>query len=262
VELRSFPQLAWRISVCAYIETPLGANIFQMNNSVIVGALSDFVSLLFPRPCLACGNSLVRGEEVICTNCILELPATDHHLEPDNPLRSRLSYRVPLKYGMACYRFSKNGRVQHLLHELKYKAHPEIGVTLGRVYADKMLTAGFMDVFEMIIPVPLHPSRQRKRGYNQSAKFAEGLSEGLGVPFSDHIMMRQLKTETQTRKSKLNRWENMHDVFRVNVPAEVDGKRILLVDDVITTGSTLEACAQVLIDAGSRELSIACIAEA
>jgi ComF family protein len=163
---------------------------------------------------------------------------------------------------MACYRFSKNGKVQQLLHALKYKDHPEIGLTLGRVYGDKMIHAGFHVDFEIIIPVPLHPSRKRKRGYNQSAKFAEGLSERLGVPFSDHIMARRLKTETQTRKSKIDRWENMGDVFRVSLPGEVAGKRILLVDDVVTTGSTLEACAQVLIDAGSRELSIACIAEA
>ncbi len=227
-----------------------------------MGALNDFVSLFFPRPCLACGNSLIRGEDVICTSCMLELPYTEHHLERDNPLMSRLSYRIPLKYCMACYKFSKSGRVQHLLHALKYKDHPEIGVALGKVYGDKMVNAGFSKNFEVIIPVPLHPSRKRKRGYNQSAKFAEGLSEKLGVPFSDDIMIRKFKTATQTRKSKLSRWENMGEVFKVCIPESVEGKHILLVDDVITTGSTLEACAGALLHAGSGELSIACIAEA
>ncbi|MEP6734355.1 MAG: phosphoribosyltransferase family protein [Chryseolinea sp.] len=190
------------------------------------------------------------------------MPATHYHLERDNPLANRLSYRFPLKYGMACYKFSKSGRVQHLLHELKYNSHPEIGVGLGRVYGDKLATLGYAKDFEVIIPVPLHPTRQRKRGYNQSAKFAEGLSEKLAIPFSDEIMSRRLKTETQTRKSKLNRWENMGEVFRVDDRFRIEGKSILLVDDVITTGSTLEACAQVLLQSGVRDLSVACIAEA
>ncbi len=193
---------------------------------------------------------------------MLELPETTHHLNPDNPLFNRLAPRIPLKYCMACYKFTKNGRVQHLLHALKYKGHDEIGITLGKIYADKLKGAGIQNEFEIIIPVPLHPSRWRKRGYNQSAKFAEGLSGGLAIPFSDNIMARKFKTETQTRKSKLSRWENMGDVFIVTRPEAVSGKKVLLVDDVITTGSTLEACANELIKAGSCELSIACIAEA
>jgi ComF family protein len=163
---------------------------------------------------------------------------------------------------MACYRFSKSGRVQHLLHELKYNDHPEIGIVLGRVYGDKLMTFGYAQDFEVIIPVPLHPSRLRKRGYNQSAKFAEGLSEKLAIPFSDQIMSRKLKTETQTRKSKLHRWENMDEVFKVDNPSEIEGKSILLVDDVITTGSTLEACALVLLKSGIKDVSVVCIAEA
>ncbi|MEJ7643146.1 MAG: phosphoribosyltransferase family protein [Chryseolinea sp.] len=233
-----------------------------MNNSVVASMLRDFVSLFFPRACVACGDALVKGEETICTYCILELPETSHHLNPDNTLHNRLSPRIPLKHGMACYKFTKNGRVQHLLHALKYKGHDEIGITLGKIYADKIRDSGIHIDFEIIIPVPLHASRLRKRGYNQSAKFAEGLSHVLMIPFSDHVMARKFKTETQTTKSRLSRWENMGDVFIVTRPTEVANKRILLVDDVITTGSTLEACAMELIKAGSRELSIACIAEA
>jgi len=233
-----------------------------MNNSVVTTLLGDFVSLFFPRACVACGNALVKGEETICTYCILELPETGHHLNPENALLNRLAPRIRLKHGMACYKFTKNGRVQHLLHALKYKGYAEIGITLGKIYADKIRDAGIHNEFEIIIPVPLHSSRQRKRGYNQSAKFAEGLSKGLMVPYSDNIMTRKFKTETQTRKSKLSRWENMSDVFTVSRPEEVTNKHILLVDDVITTGSTLEVCAMELIKAGSRELSIACIAEA
>ena len=233
-----------------------------MANPRVTEILLDFVSLFFPRYCLACGDSLVKGEDVICTTCMLEMPQTEYHTDGANPLQNRLSCRIPIKHSMAIYKFSKSGRVQHLLHALKYKNHPEIGIALGRVYGAKLIEANLNNAFDMIIPVPLHPARKRKRGYNQSAKFAEGLSEKLIVPFSDDLMTRRMRTETQTRKTKLNRWENMTGAFGVNEPQFIQGKRILLVDDVITTGSTLEACAHVLLHEGCSELSIACIAEA
>lgn len=233
-----------------------------MVNSFSIQIFRDFVSLFFPRQCLACGESLVSGEETICTYCMLEMPQTDYHKDRGNPLERRIGYRIPIRYAMALFKFSKSGRVQNLLHQLKYKNHPEIGVMLGRVYGERMADAGLRHAFELIVPVPLHPIRQRKRGYNQSAKFAEGLSEKLDIPFNDEIIKRRRVTETQTRKTKLNRWENMNGVFEVSTAEMVDGKKILLVDDVITTGSTLEACAQALLNSSCSELSIACIAEA
>lgn len=233
-----------------------------MTNSKGSEILRDFVSLFFPRPCLACGESLVKGEDVICTSCLTELPETDYHLHSDNPLLHRLAYRIPLRHGVACYRFTKNGRVQRLLHALKYKGHPEIGTRLGRVYGEKLVNAGGYEGFDLILPVPLHASRLRKRGYNQSAKFAEGLAEKLLVACTDTFITRLQKTETQTRKSRASRWENIANVFKVTVPEKIRDRSVLLVDDVITTGSTLEACANALISAGARELSIACIAEA
>lgn len=222
---------------------------------------SDFVSLFFPRPCQACGESLMKGEDTICTGCLLELPATDHHSYANNPLLHRLSYRMPLRYGMACYRFSKNGRIQHLLHQLKYKNQPEIGVRLGMVYGDKLQTVGIYD-FEVVVPVPLHVSRIRKRGYNQAAKFGEGLAAKLGIPQSDDALIRVHKTATQTKKSRTTRWQNIADAFRIARTGMVANRSVLLVDDVITTGSTLEACVQALLPAAPRDISVACIAEA
>jgi ComF family protein len=223
----------------------------------------DFISLFFPKYCLGCDNALVKGENMICTLCMLEMPQTDYHKSSENPLSRRLSYRIPVKHAMALFKFSKNGRVQHLLHQLKYRNHPEIGVMLGQFYGDKMRTeSGVTYDADLIVPIPLHPARKRKRGYNQSAKFAEGLSERLEIPFTDDLLERRIKTETQTRKTKLNRWENISGVFGLKVPDSIKGKKVLLVDDVITTGSTLEACSQVLLDQGCRELNIACIAEA
>jgi ComF family protein len=170
---------------------------------------------------------------------------------------------MPLNHAMALFKFSKSGRVQHLLHQLKYRNHPEIGVTLGRFYGEKMKTESELEGnVDLIIPIPLHPARKRKRGYNQSAMFAEGLSERLHIPFTDELIVRRIKTETQTRKTKISRWENISGVFGVKFDGAIRDKRILLVDDVITTGSTLEACSKVLIDHGCQQLSIACIAEA
>lgn len=133
---------------------------------------------------------------------------------------------------------------------------------LGNVYGDRMIDANLAGAFDLIIPVPLHPSRKRKRGYNQSAKFAEGLGQKLGIPFSDDLVRRKVKTETQTRKTKLNRWQNVTEVFEIKSPDMIQGKKILLVDDVVTTGATLEACGNFLLEAGCASLSIACLAEA
>lgn len=233
-----------------------------MRNSFFFTILYDFVSLFYPRYCLGCSNSLVKGEEVVCTRCMLEMPQTGYHTDPENPLKLRLAGRLELGYALAFFRFSKTGSIQQLLHQLKYKNHPEIGVMLGKVYGFKLKALGLQSSFDLIIPVPLHPGRLRRRGYNQSSMFAQGLSLSLGIPFSDHVLTRKVSTETQTRKTKLKRWENVQEVFTISKADQIVNKRILLVDDVITTGATVEACGNVLQRNGCSTLSIACIAVA
>jgi ComF family protein len=233
-----------------------------MSKSIITEVFQDFVSLIFPNHCLSCELSLVKGEDLVCTRCMLQMPQTNYHLDSENALKKRLSGRIKLDYVMALFRFSKNGRVQGILHALKYKNQPDLAVMLGHVYGERMRAAKFTNACDLIVPVPLHASRLRRRGYNQSAKFAEGLSEKLEIPYSDDYMERKVSTETQTRKSKLNRWQNVDDVFGVRQEKMIQGKKILLVDDVITTGATLEACGDQLWKAGCSSLSIACIAEA
>ena len=233
-----------------------------MSKTIITEIFQDFVSLIFPNHCLACENSLVKGENLICTHCMLQMPQTNYHLDPDNVLKKRMAGRIPVEHVMALFKFSKNGRVQGILHALKYKGQPDLGVLLGHVYGERLRTSPCFKSFDLIIPVPLHPTRLRRRGYNQSAKFDEGLSVEMGIPFSDSFIERKIRTETQTRKSKLNRWQNVDEVFGVTNPDEVENRRILLVDDVITTGATLEACGSQLLKAGCSNLSIACIAEA
>lgn len=221
----------------------------------------DFISLFYPDYCLACSASLFKGEEVVCSRCMLEMPQTNQHLDPHNSLMKRFSTRLPIAMISALFRFTKNGRIQHLLHQLKYKNHPEIGVALGKLYGVK-LSSVLQRQVDLILPVPLHPSRRRRRGYNQSEKFAEGLAVTLTVPYSDEVLVRKVKTKTQTRKGRLHRWANVENVFEIRYADKVVGKNILLVDDVVTTGATLEACGQILIDGGCCTLSIACIAEA
>lgn len=233
-----------------------------MFNPIFPELFRDFVSLIFPNYCMACAACLVKGENLICTRCMFQMPQTNYHLDEDNPLKNRLRGRIPVRYAMAMFKFSKSGRVQSILHALKYRNEPKLGVMLGNVYGDRMLTAGLRNAFDLIIPVPLHVSRKRKRGYNQSAMFAEGLSQKLSIPCDDNLVERKVRTATQTRKTKLNRWQNVADVFNVRDRDAIQNKNILLVDDVITTGATIEACGNDLIEAGCASMSIACIAEA
>jgi ComF family protein len=204
----------------------------------------------------------VKGEDLICTRCLLEMPKSYYHLEQDNPFYRKFRGRLAVKHVMTLFKFVKEGRVQQVLHALKYKQQPELGEMLGRVYGNDLLQADYKSSFDLIIPVPLHISRRRIRGYNQSEEFGKGLSQMLGVPCDDSFMVRTEKSETQTKKTKLSRWENVSRIFKVTNPASVEEKRVLLVDDVVTTGATLEACGTALLGAGCTELSIACIAAA
>ena len=231
-----------------------------MSNSSSTGVLEDFVSLFYPRYCRGCYNSLVKGEELICTECLLEMPKSHYHLQSDNPFYQKFRGRLPVRHVMTLYKFVKESRVQNVLHALKYKQQPELGEMLGRVYGMDLLDAAYKDAFDLIVPVPLHASRRRIRGYNQSEEFGKGLSQVLDIPCHDTFMTRLAKTETQTHKTKLSRWENVRHTFRVVEPKSVVQRRVLLVDDVVTTGATLEACGQALLNAGCGELSIACIA--
>ena len=225
---------------------------------------SDFVGLIFPRACLACQEPLARGEEHICTICRAQLPYTDyHHLAPAaNPLARRFWGKLPIQHTLSYLRFQKHGRVQHLLHQLKYRGQQDVGRILGRWYGHELSEAGFQAAFDLIVPVPLHASKLAKRGYNQADSFAEGLAVGLQLPWQAAALHRVTNTKSQTRKNRMQRWQNVETVFEVAEPSLIRNQRVLVVDDVLTTGATLEACATVLLNAGAREVSIATIATA
>ena len=229
-------------------------------NSTAGDIFGDFVSLFFPRYCAGCEESLVKGEELICSRCLLEMPRSNYHLNVDNPFFTKLHGRLPVRFVMSLFKFVKAGKVQHVLHALKYRNIPEIGRMLGKLYGQELMTTGYRDQFDLVIPVPLHTEKKRRRGYNQSEEFGIGIADQLQIECSEDFLRRSRLTETQTRRTKLRRWENVRDVFQIFYPEKITGKRIMLVDDVVTTGATLEAAGVTLINAGCKELSVVCIA--
>ncbi|WP_428328651.1 ComF family protein [Mucilaginibacter sp.] len=224
--------------------------------------LADFVSLLFPELCVACRQSLVANERLICTDCRYNLPFTNFHLQPDNIVARQFWGKLDIEAAYALYYFTKGGKVQNLMHQFKYKGMQQIGNLLGNLASEQLTRNPIFNTVDAIIPVPLHKKRLRERGYNQSTCFAEGLAQKLNAPVLDNNLVRVIKTETQTHKSRFARFENMQEVFTVLNPAQLVNKHVLLVDDVITTGSTLEACGAELLKIEGLKLSIATIAYA
>lgn len=208
--------------------------------------ITSLLDLFYPSVCAACGTTLFQWEKLVCTHCRSFLPKTGYELHDDNPL-ARLFYgKVRLKAVTACFFFSKDGKVQSLIHELKYRGNTEAGVFLGQELGKAIKDAPLFQGIDVLIPVPLHPKRERERGYNQSKMIAEGISEVTGIPLGDDFLTRSVNTATQTHKSKEERWRNVKDIFELRHADRLTGKSVLLVDDVLTTGATLESCALTL----------------
>lgn len=218
--------------------------------------------LLFPRLCVTCGDKLIEQENWICLHCLHHIPRTNYHLEPDNPVAQLFYGRVQIELATAFFRFSKGSNYQKLLHNLKYKGMKEIGSEIGKHFAiDLMQSPGFSTV-DLICPVPLHPDKEKKRGYNQSWWIASGIARQMNKEISNDNLKRVTATETQTRKNRFERWQNVEGIFDLCDPESFSGKHILLIDDVVTTGSTLEACAQTIISQSGAKVSIATLATA
>ncbi len=223
--------------------------------------IRDFLFLIFPEYCHGCYQPLVKGEKHLCIKCISQLPKTHFHLVKESPLSSKLSNLNKLHHAMSYVKFVKGGTIQKLMHKIKYENKPEIAEMLGYWYGIDLVSAGMDKIFNFILPVPLHVVKLRKRGYNQSAYFAAGLSRALHIPYSDKILVRIKKSETQTRKSKVERWRNVEGIFQIIDPNIIQDKHILIVDDVLTTGSTIEACA-VALEPHCAAVSVATLAVA
>jgi ComF family protein len=222
--------------------------------------LDDFSGLLYPRLCYGCGNHLMRNEEIICTECLVEMPRTNYHLERENPVSQLFWGRCLVEKAAAFSFYTRGSRIRTLIHNLKYKGIREIGTVLGSMYGHILEDSGFTEGIDMVVPVPLHPSRERSRGFNQSLVIAGSLASAAGLLLEDNVLARVSKTQTQTRRSRYERWSNVEGIFKVTDPGKITDKHILLVDDVITTGSTLEACVNELVPADGVKVSVIALA--
>jgi ComF family protein len=207
----------------------------------------DFINLLFPRLCYACGNHLLRNENLICTECYVVIPRTNYHYVEDNPVAQLFWGRCLIEKAAAFSYYNKDSRIRNLIHNLKYKGIREIGYELGRIYGLSLKASDFTRDIDLIIPIPLHPAKMRIRGFNQSETISMGIGDAACLPIDIKSLARTRVSATQTKRSRFERWTNVEGIFEVIDPLSIVGKHVLLVDDVITTGSTVESCANELL---------------
>lgn len=220
----------------------------------------DLITVFFPNLCPGCGEAMGYGDDFICIRCMSDLPFSE--LRKDNPLAIRMAGRLPISGAYTFLKFTKGGIIQNILHKIKYGNRPDLGIILGEQFGQRLVKASLISDTDIIIPVPLHKSKMKKRGYNQSEQFACGIAEKTGFEILKDGMLRRQKGKSQTTKSRFERLKSVSDSFIVRDPALIEGKTILLVDDVFTTGATLEACGIKLFEAGAEKLYLATIAEA
>jgi ComF family protein len=228
--------------------------------SYIYDLWDDFISLLFPRLCYACGNQLMRNESLICTECFVVIPRTNYHFAEDNPVAQLFWGRCLIEKAAAFSYYNKGSRIRKLIHNLKYNGIREIGYDLGRLYGLSLKTSGFINDIDIIIPVPLHPMKKRIRGFNQSETISMGIADATYLPVDIKSLARVLVSATQTKRSRYERWTNVEGIFQVLDSQTIMGKHVLLVDDVITTGSTIESCTNELLKIEGVKVSVVALA--
>lgn len=224
--------------------------------------LNNVLSLFYPRICVSCGNALQQNEKIICLPCMLHLPETNNYKEHNNALKLVFAGRIKVEEVCALLYYTKGNNVQKILHAFKYDGEKHIGTLLGTYFGDRLIREERFQDIDLIIPIPLHPKKQKKRGYNQSEWIAKGLSSGMGIPYLNNILVRTDYTETQTKKSRFSRWENVKEVFAVKEPEKIKGKHLLICDDVLTTGATMEAAIGPLLKVEGVRVSVATLATA
>jgi ComF family protein len=219
--------------------------------------INDFVHLIYPHNCLGCGNDALETDALLCTQCFYQLPGTDFFTVKNNPVEQTFYGRLTIQQAAAAYYFTKDSLIQHLLIELKYKSNKKAGLFLGKQIGYFLQQSKRFDDIELIVPLPLHPKKEQKRGYNQAMTICEGITSVWNKPVLKDAVIRTAFTETQTKQDRMHRWQNMDGIFAIAQSHLLTGKHILLVDDVITTGATLEACGNEILKIPGTQLSIA-----
>ena len=222
--------------------------------------LANFVSLLYPELCVICGEPLMENEKFFCFACFLKLPRTHYHLIPENQAIERLAGKVSLEKASAYFYYNKGGIAQKLIAEIKYRGNRNLGEWIGRYLAEDMISSGFFQGIDYLLPVPLHRSKEKKRGFNQAEKIAEGIAQATKIPIETGNVFRTKANTSQTNKGVFDRWRNTQNLFTLKDPKLFEGKHILLIDDVLTTGATLEALAQSLLKSNGVKISILTLA--
>jgi ComF family protein len=221
-----------------------------------------FVSLLYlfyPHVCEACSRGLTPAENILCVRCQRKLPVTGFQLRPGNQLEKVFWGRARIRHAMAAYYYAPGTVTQQLVHRFKYRRRQDIALYLGRQMGHALLQSAWLHEIDCIVPVPLHKAKARRRGYNQAGLLARGLSEIIRKPVLPHALQRLSYAGSQTSRNRVSRWENVSGVFSVKSAGDIRGRHVLLVDDVITTGATTEACCHPLLEAGA-EVSICALA--
>jgi ComF family protein len=223
---------------------------------------NSLLNLFFPKVCAGCRKLLLATENVLCTNCRHEMPLTQYHLDSKNEAVKKFYGKIEIEYASAFLYFNKKGIVQELIHNLKYKGQEEIGTILGNWYIEDLRELQLKIPFDVVIPVPLHKRKFKERGYNQVTTFGKTLAKGLGIAYDDTVLYRKKYSKTQSKKNLLGRSENIENIFDVYSIEKHQNKHLLIIDDVLTTGATLEACSRALLKIPGIKISIVCMAMA
>ncbi len=222
--------------------------------------LSPLVHFFYPHNCIGCGSDIIENENFLCLECINDLPHTGFSLHANNPVEKMFWGRIAIVAGTSEFYFSKASVIQNLIHELKYKGNRKAGIYLGNLMGKSLKSSNRFSNIDYLIPLPLFTKKELKRGYNQAEVLCAGIAEVMNIPILTKNVIRIVHTETQTKKGRIERWENVEKSFAVKDPGILKGKHILLVDDVITTGATMEACGSEILKTGGAKLSFATLA--
>lgn len=225
--------------------------------SLLVDIKEALLHLAFPHICEGCGTDIIQQDHQLCLYCLSSMPHTEFHLHPNNQIEKIFWGRVPVVHATAQYYYTKESMMQRLMHSFKYRGNKELGFYLGRLMGQSLLTSKRFEAVDILIPLPLFISKERRRGYNQATILCNGIAEIIVKPVSNKVVRRPEHTETQTKKNRVERWQNMEGRFELTDAAAIEGKHVLLVDDVVTTGATLESCATELLRAPNVRISVA-----